>query len=145
MDPELTAKRTGLTPLNSDDPYSPHAKSTYTKPTHLSSSKASTQNPSSPSQAFDIPPGLYELIKPHFHSITAQNFTSRTGKVFQLPEAARFTKPLGKQILIMDVESRDISGPGGLLDESAPKTGDMQGLTLGRLNHYMFGQSIDRR
>jgi hypothetical protein len=39
----------------------------------------------------------------------------------------------------MDVESRDIGGPGGLLDEGAPKTGDMQGLTLGRLNHYWFG------
>jgi hypothetical protein len=44
------------------------------------------------------------------------------------------------QILILDVESRDIGGPGGLLDDGTPSTDDLQGLTLGRLNHYMFGK-----
>lgn len=47
------------------------------------------------------------------------------------------------QILILDVESRDIGGPGGLLDDGTPSTDDLQGLTLGRLNHYMFGKYSD--
>ncbi|KAJ5390968.1 uncharacterized protein N7496_002036 [Penicillium cataractarum] len=47
---------------------------------------------------------------------------------------------MGNQILILDVESRDIGGPGGLLDDGTPTTDDLEGLTLGRLNHYMFAK-----
>lgn len=84
------------------------------------------------------------MLKPRIHPITAETFTSRTGQVYNLPGNARFTQPLGKRILILDAESRDLDSPGGLLDESRPVTDDLQGLTLGRLNHYMFGKEIGR-
>lgn len=96
---------------------------------------------STPEQS--LPPGIIELIKPHIISATAQTFRSRSGKIYQLPMAPRVVQPLRNQVLILDVESRDIGGPGGLLDNGKPTTDDLQGLTLGRLNHYMFGENAD--
>ncbi|KAJ5286995.1 hypothetical protein N7478_002681 [Penicillium angulare] len=101
---------------------------------------SSSHSSSSITTLLDLPLGIFELIKPHIHSITAESFTSRTGKTYQLPSSPKFTKPLRKNVLIMDVESRDLGGPGGLLDESTLTTDTLEGLTFGRLNHYMFAK-----
>lgn len=82
------------------------------------------------------------MLKSHIRPITAENFTSRAGQVYSIPGNPTFTQSLGKKILILDAESRDLDGPGGLLDESRPVTENLRGLTLGRLNHYMFGKDI---
>lgn len=84
--------------------------------------------------------GICDLIKPYIHPITAESFVSRTGKVYSLPSKnMTFTQSLGKKVLILDVESRDLNTSGGLLDEEMPFTDAMQVLTFGRLNHYIFG------
>jgi hypothetical protein len=131
-----------LTRLNSDDLDSPHDD--HLQPSNFS--KPITKYPSSSKSSeteYDLPPGILALIQPHITSVTAQKFTSHKGKVYELPKKApKFTKPLGNKILVLDVESRNISGLGGLLDDGKPTTDELQGLTLGRLNHYLFGKHI---
>lgn len=84
--------------------------------------------------------GICDLITPLIHPVTAESFTSRTGKVYELPsKSPRFTHSLGRKILILDVENRVLNNSGGLLDKEKPSTDEFSGLTFGRLNHYIFG------
>lgn len=63
--------------------------------------------------------------------------------MFWLAEPLRFTKPLGKKILILDVDSRHLDGPKGVLSKAPLNATQLPPDTSGRLNHFMFGKYSD--
>ncbi|CAI7640250.1 unnamed protein product [Penicillium palitans] len=58
--------------------------------------------------------------------------------MFWLAEPLRFTEPLGKKILILDVDSRHLDGPKGVLSKAPLNATGLPPDTSGRLNHFMF-------
>ncbi|KAJ5606871.1 hypothetical protein N7537_003490 [Penicillium hordei] len=60
--------------------------------------------------------------------------------MFWLAEPLRFTEPLGKKILILDVDSRHLDGPKGVLSKAPLNVTGLPPDTSGRLNHFMFGR-----
>jgi hypothetical protein len=83
---------------------------------------------------------IRELYRPIIHPITAQNFTDEDSDVYQLPAEPRFKKPLGKRVLILDIDSRPLDGPGQLMNENKLEWHRMRPLSAGMLSHYMFGR-----
>ena len=83
---------------------------------------------------------IRELYRPIALPITAQNFTDEDGDVYQLPAEPRFNKPLGKKVLILDIDSRPLNGPGQLMNKGKLEWHNMRPLSAGMLSHYMFGR-----
>ncbi|KAJ5528577.1 Galactosyl transferase [Penicillium freii] len=81
---------------------------------------------------------VHKLYNPYTHPITKTIFVGRTGKRFWLAEPLRFNEPLGKKILILDVDSRHLDGPKGVLSKAPLNATGLPPDTSGRLNHFMF-------
>jgi hypothetical protein len=81
---------------------------------------------------------IRELYRPIALPITAQNFTDEDGDVYQLPAEPRFNKPLGKKVLILDIDSRPLNSPGQLMNKEKLEWHNMRPLSAGMLSHYMF-------
>ncbi|KAF2812312.1 uncharacterized protein BDZ99DRAFT_518166 [Mytilinidion resinicola] len=80
------------------------------------------------------------IYGPMLQPITAANFTDEDGDVYQLPGPPRFTKPLGKRVLILDIDSRPLDGPGQIMNKDKMEWHDARSLTAGMLSHYMFAK-----
>lgn len=78
------------------------------------------------------------LFRPNLHPIDAANFTDEDGAVHRLPGEPRFKEKLGKRVLILDVDSRPLTGDGQILNEELEWKGTRP-LSAGMLSHYMFG------
>lgn len=66
---------------------------------------------------------------------------------YKFPEDAkkRWTKPLGKNLCIFDLDSRAFAEPGQVFGDKImtwDKANDIHGLSLGVLQHWLFGSSI---
>ena len=86
--------------------------------------------------------GLFDTFR---QPITAPNLTLPSGQVFQLPfssstEGPRFQISLGQKILVLDVDTRPLNNPGGLLNSTLSPNEMILWSTAGRLNHYLFGE-----
>lgn len=91
-----------------------------------------------------VPSDMSQLVpylwKPYLHRINSTTFTTRRGLQYQIPEGAqRWTQPLGKKLLILDVDTRPNDGPGGLLNDTKLDVANVTGRTAGLMNHYMYG------
>jgi hypothetical protein len=75
--------------------------------------------------------------------IGAPSFTDEDGDVYQLPGPPRFTKSLEKRVLILDIDSRPLDGPGQLMNEDKMEWHKTRSVTAGMLSHYMFGRFLD--
>jgi hypothetical protein len=78
------------------------------------------------------------LYGPILHPIDAANFTDEDGDLYKLPSEPKFKQKLGKKVLILDIDSRPLTGPGQLMDKKLKWKG-MRSLSAGMLGHYMFG------
>jgi hypothetical protein len=74
--------------------------------------------------------------------ITAERFVSPTGKVYSLKDQPRFTESLGKDLLILDVETRPLHGNGQILNGRPLNLDDATFDTMSRLDHYMYGKNV---
>ncbi|KAJ5084851.1 hypothetical protein NUU61_009430 [Penicillium alfredii] len=83
---------------------------------------------------------INSLFQPFLLPITAKQFISRSGKKFPLKKKPRITKPLGKDILIMDVETRPLDDAGKVLNRHLPDIEEVPYDTMGRLDHYMYAR-----
>lgn len=81
---------------------------------------------------------LKALYSSVLHPVDAANFTDDEGDVYRLPSAPRFRHGLGSKVLILDVDSRPLTGEGQIMNESLQWKG-MRPLSAGMLSHYMFG------
>jgi hypothetical protein len=82
------------------------------------------------------------LYKPFVHPITAPHFTTQEGKVYQLSEEPKFTQPLGKKLLILDVDTRPFNGEGEIMNKSQIDFDHISPHAAGMLTHYIFGKWI---
>ncbi|KAJ5537865.1 Galactosyl transferase [Penicillium frequentans] len=73
--------------------------------------------------------------------ITADRFVSPAGKVFALSEPPRFTESLGKDLLILDVETRPLDGEGQILNDRPLDLDHATFDTMSRLDHYMYART----
>jgi hypothetical protein len=78
------------------------------------------------------------LYGPILHPVDAANFTDEDGDVYRLHGDPKFKKKLGKKVLILDIDSRPLTGPGQLMNTELKWKG-MRPLSAGMLSHYMFG------
>ncbi|KAF2729832.1 hypothetical protein EJ04DRAFT_446366 [Polyplosphaeria fusca] len=79
------------------------------------------------------------LYAPILHPVDASNFTDEDGDVYKLPGEPRFREKLGKKVLIVDIDSRALTGDGQLMNDEL-KWNHMRPLSAGMLSHYMFAQ-----
>ena len=86
-----------------------------------------------------MPAIIKALYGPILHPIDAANFTDEDGDVYHLHGKPRFTQKLGKKVLILDIDSRPLTGEGQLMNKELKWKG-MRPLSAGMLSHYMFGR-----
>ncbi|KAJ5629414.1 hypothetical protein N7528_003071 [Penicillium herquei] len=84
--------------------------------------------------------GLFEDLR---LPVDAENFTGPDGIIYSLPyfspQKPPFTKPLEKEILILDADTRSMNGTGEILNATLVYGTDSS-TTMGRLNHYLFAK-----
>jgi hypothetical protein len=86
-----------------------------------------------------MPTIIKALYGPILHPVDAANFTDEDGDVYRLHGEPRFKQKLGKRVLILDIDSRPLTGPGQLMDDNLKRP-----LSAGMLSHYMFGTADPR-
>ncbi len=86
-----------------------------------------------------MPTIIKALYEPILHPIDAANFTDEDGDVYRLHGEPRFKEKLGKRVLILDIDSRPLTGEGQLMNPEL-KWNHMRSLSAGMLSHFMFGR-----
>ncbi|KAF4496310.1 hypothetical protein FAGAP_7566 [Fusarium agapanthi] len=82
---------------------------------------------------------MHDLWKPFLLDINATSFYTDEGYLYEVPkENENWAKPLGKKLLILDVDTRLDKGPGAMLNDSALDYKQMKGRTGGIMNHYLY-------
>jgi len=88
--------------------------------------------------------GLSDLFSGVRQPITT-DYTDATGKTYELPQALHWSKPLGKRILIVDIDTRVPDGENELMGEKTiqweshvSKGGGL--VSNGIMNHYLYGE-----
>lgn len=82
---------------------------------------------------------IKSLYRPILHPVDAANFTDEDGEIYHLHGTPKFTQKLGKKVLILDIDSRPLTGEGQLMNKELKWKG-MRPLSAGMLSHYMFGR-----
>lgn len=81
---------------------------------------------------------LKVLYRPSVHSITEPSFTDENGTVYNITGEPGFKKSLGKRLLILDVDTRNMTGEGCILNEEGVKWPGTEPMTAGILSHYLY-------
>jgi hypothetical protein len=77
---------------------------------------------------------------PFIHPITAPYFVSYEGLNFTMKNPPIWTKPFGKDMCILDVDTRPYSNKNELFDEQHPLHWDsFDNFSASFLNHYLYG------
>jgi hypothetical protein len=97
-----------------------------------------TQNVTLNPDDITMPTIIKALYGPILHPVDAANFTDEDGDVYRLHGEAKFKQRLGKKVLILDIDSRPLTGEGQLMNPDLKWKG-MRPLSAGMLSHYMFG------
>ena len=100
-----------------------------------------TQNVSLPTDDISMSTIIKALYGPILHPIDAANFTDEEGDVYRLNSDPKFREKLGKRVLILDIDSRPLTGKGQLMNSDL-KWNDMRPLSAGMLSHFMYGESF---
>jgi hypothetical protein len=74
-----------------------------------------TQNVSIDADDITMPTIIKALYGPILHPVDAANFTDEDGDVYRLHGPPKFTEKLGKKVLILDIDSRPLTGEGQLV------------------------------
>lgn len=72
--------------------------------------------------------------------MTARSFTDKDGQLHSLPVAPIFTEPLGKNLVIIDVDTRPLDDPGEVFNRYPPTWAELKRLSAGILHHYLYAQ-----
>lgn len=80
------------------------------------------------------------LWTPYLHNLNSNSFVADNGEKYEIPSGAhRWTKPLGKKLIILDVDSRPNTNTGEMLNSEKPDLLKITGRTAGFMNHYLYG------
>ncbi|KAL2673878.1 hypothetical protein Neosp_012322 [[Neocosmospora] mangrovei] len=82
---------------------------------------------------------MHALWKPFLHDLNETKFVSKEGYNYEIAkDNYRWTKPLGKKLLILDVDTRIDEGAGAMMNTSKLNPKEMVGRTGGMMNHYLY-------
>ena len=84
---------------------------------------------------------LRTMYRPNIMSVTEPSFTDENGTVYSITGQPEFKKSLGKKLLILDVDTRNMSAKGRMLDEEGVQWPGVQPMTAGILSHYLYCKS----
>ncbi|KAJ3528891.1 hypothetical protein NM208_g10003 [Fusarium decemcellulare] len=102
-------------------------------------SARSEPTPETPIQINNAHELMHHLWRPFIHDINETTFVTKDGKTFEIGnDSYRWTQPLGKKLLILDVDSRLDQGPGAMMNKSTLSPKEMTGRTGGMMNHYLY-------
>ena len=79
------------------------------------------------------------IYKPSIIPITAPEFTDEDGNNYRINGEPTYKVSLGKRLLVVDVDSRPMTGDGQLLSKKGPHWPRLDSMTAGMLSHYLFG------
>ncbi|KAF2686302.1 hypothetical protein K458DRAFT_210812 [Lentithecium fluviatile CBS 122367] len=87
---------------------------------------------------------IHALFSAIRHPMT-EDYKDVSGTVYKLPEAPRWTKPLGKRVLIVDIDTRVPEGEGEILGDKVIDWEKHQSVggglvSNGIMDHYLFAQ-----
>lgn len=88
---------------------------------------------------FTLIDAIRRIYAPVLHPIDAPSFTDWNGTVYNLSGEPRFTEPLGKKVLILDVDTRPLDKHGQLMADEELQWNSIGPLTAGVLHHYLYG------
>ncbi|KAG5657640.1 hypothetical protein KAF25_007673 [Fusarium avenaceum] len=89
--------------------------------------------------AENTPDLMHYLWEPFLHNLNATHFISKEGYKYSIDKGNhRWSKPLKKKLLILDVDTRLDTGAGAMMDRSPMNTSAMTGRTAGMMNHYLY-------
>lgn len=80
---------------------------------------------------------IAQLYTPFLHPIDAEVFVGENEVEYKITQEPSFTKPLGRKVLILDVDTRALNGDGGMMNDHI----DYHALsphTAGMLSHYLY-------
>jgi len=83
---------------------------------------------------------LEELYGAFKIPVAQDNFTSSSGAIYSVQQV-HWSQPLGKQILILDVDTRPLNASGQYLHDPSESWDLMDFRATGLLNHYLYGMS----
>ncbi|KAL7928178.1 hypothetical protein V8C35DRAFT_326156 [Trichoderma chlorosporum] len=79
------------------------------------------------------------LWRPYLHNITSKSFLADNGEHYKIPDDAyRWKEPLGKRVIILDVDSRSNTNTGEILNHEKPDLSKITGRTAGFMNHFLY-------
>src|SRR5687768_12127995 len=82
---------------------------------------------------------LYHLWRPMVHGITEKTYRASDGHDHHFPKGEPIWKePLGKKVLILDVDSRFTHDEGNLLNQTRMRRDSIEKKTAGRLSHMVY-------
>lgn len=93
-----------------------------------------------PAQDLHLDPSVllrefYATIKP---AVTQASVTVANGNAYTIAGDALWTKPLGKEVLILDMDTRDLHGENQILNDEPVGWENLEQGSSGLLNHYMY-------
>jgi hypothetical protein len=93
-----------------------------------------------PSTLDSFPDVIRALWAPLVLPITSPAFTTLDGEEKRLPppEELVHTQPLGKRVLIMDIDTRDFAGNGSIFAPTLPTWENLGSSASGFLSHYLY-------
>ncbi|TVY78779.1 hypothetical protein Focb16_v009750 [Fusarium oxysporum f. sp. cubense] len=116
-----------------------HTWGLYFSSTRDSSFYMSPSSPPPAKLAENIPQLMHHLWKPFLHDINATHFLTKEGYYYKYPkDTHRWSQPLRKKLLILDVDTRLDTGPGGIMNKTTLNSKGMTGRTAGMMNHYLY-------
>lgn len=77
---------------------------------------------------------------PFIHPITAPYFVTYEGSNFTLKGDPVWTKPLGKDLCVVDIDGRPFSNKHEVFNEHRLNWGSFDKFSVGVLNHYLYGK-----
>ncbi|KAI5456017.1 hypothetical protein BGZ63DRAFT_368002 [Mariannaea sp. PMI_226] len=86
-----------------------------------------------------MPDLIQALWKPSLHDLNATTFTTDEGYEYEVLEAnRRWNEPLGKKLIILDVDTRIHTNTGDLMNTDPLYYKNLTGRTGGWMNHYLY-------
>ncbi|KAJ3483461.1 hypothetical protein NLG97_g7300 [Lecanicillium saksenae] len=81
------------------------------------------------------------LLRSLVHPVDAPSFTIETGEVYHLKSVPRYKSPLGKRVLVLDIDSRPMTNAGGgVFHKAALKWQGLDPMAAGILSHHLYAK-----
>ncbi|KAH8912504.1 hypothetical protein BR93DRAFT_81816 [Coniochaeta sp. PMI_546] len=113
--------------------------------TPITEDESTANHDNHPAPAYGLGDILFELYKPIKLPVTAESYTDQLGSKFDNGHRNYWKEPMGKEILIVDIDTRNPDGKNGIFNANkihweAVEASGSGLLTVSHLNHFIYSQ-----